>query len=383
MATAGRPSYRYPQANQLIDWGLALGLSALAELQLGVMKNCCSQGAVRTSDAFLLTLLQTLPIVFRRLAPLPILLVTGAAAAVQYLLLVPSSDFGTVGVLVAFYTVADQSSRRLASSIAVLAAVGIAVAKLLDRSNELHVDDMMFLYAQFTAAWVLGDNARYRRRHLANLEERAVTDERARIARELHDVITHSLSVMMVQAGAARTVMDTRPESARACLRSIEAVGREAWTEMRHLLDLARQDGGGDGDDQPPRPSLRHLPVLVERFENAGLTVDLVVTGAPRPLPAAADLSLYRIVQEALTNTLKHAGPVRTRVSVAYDEQAVALEVLDDGGGPSALARDGRAGHGLVGMRERVRLFGGELATGPCGAGFAVRVRLPLEPPDP
>jgi signal transduction histidine kinase len=170
--------------------------------------------------------------------------------------------------------------------------------------------------------------------------------------------------------------MDTKPDSARACLRSIEAVGKEAWTEMRRLLDLVREDD--ETGAQSPQPSLELLPGLIRRFGDAGLAVELVVSGHRRALPAAVDLSLYRIVQEALTNTLKHAGPVHARVAIAFEPRAVEVEVADAGG--AAVNGQGfTAGHGLLGMHERVRLFGGELRTGFRDGGFAVTARLPVE----
>jgi signal transduction histidine kinase len=374
----------------LLDWILGLGLTGLAELQLALLSNCCQGGTLRISATFLLTAVQTLPIIVRRRAPFPILLLTGLAALAQFLLREPTTDFGTFGVLVAFYTVSAQGERRLAVWVAVLVAIGIVVAKLLDVRMQIHVDDLIVLYAQFVAAWVLADNSRYRRRHIEDLEDRAariereneyrarvaVADERARIARELHDVIAHSLSVITLQAGAARTVIDTKPDSARACLRSIEAVGKEAWTEMRRLLDLVREDD--ETGAQSPQPSLELLPGLIRRFGEAGLSVELVVSGRRRALPAAVDLSLYRIVQEALTNTLKHAGPVRARVAIAFEPSAVEVDVADAGGG-AVNGQGFTAGHGLLGMHERVRLFGGELRTGFRDGGFAVTARLPVE----
>jgi signal transduction histidine kinase len=372
-----------------VDWTLALGLTALAELQLAFFTDLRAQTPAQTAAGYGLTLLQTLPVAFRRRTPFLILLLTGSAALAQLLVPAKSADFGTFGVLVAFYTVAAVSDRRLATTVAVLAGVGIFAAKLLDPSMRLlHLDDLVVLYAQFAAAWVLGDNSRYRRRHIADLEREreylareAVAEERARIARELHDVVTHSLAVIMLQAGAARTVMASAPDSARACLLSIESVGRQAWSEMRHLVDLVRQDGAAVAEERP-QPSLRDLPALVRRFEEAGLAIDLEVAGPARVLSAGVDLSAYRIVQEALTNTLKHAGQVRARISITFSDEAVEL-VVADAGGPSALPTDPeRMGHGLLGMRERAKLFGGELAVDAGPDGFVVRARLPvaLEP---
>ena len=380
-----------------LDWGLALGLTALAQLQLAFFTDLGGQTRLQTAAGFALTLAQTLPIGLRRRAPFPILVLTGLAALLQLLLRAKGADFGTFAVVVAFYTVAAQSSRRLATSVGAAAAVGIFAAKLADQSMQFHLDDMIVVYAQFGAAWVLGDNSRYRRLHIADLEDRAarierereyrareaVAGERARIARELHDVVTHSLCVILLQAGAARTVMHTAPDTARACLLSIESVGRQAWSEMRHLVGLVREAGSEDGapdEGVPPQPGLDDLPGLVRRFEETGLRIDLAIRGRSRALPPAMELSAYRIVQEALTNTLKHAGQVRARVAVSYEDEAVELEIVDEGGRSRVPFDVEGVGHGLLGMYERTKLFGGELSAQAGPRGFTVRARLPLEP---
>jgi len=372
----------------LIDWSLAGGLAALAVIQLGLFTSLDGLVPLQVAAGFLLTLLQTVPIGFRRRAHLAVLLLTGCAALTQLLLDIPSSDFGTYGVAVAFYTVQAMSDRRLANSMAAAAAVGILGANLLDDFRQAHVVDVIVTYAQFTVAWALGLSARYRRQHIADLEDRAartereteyrrreaVAEERARIGRELHDVINHSLCVMLVQAGAARGVVERQPASAQACLSSIEAVGREALTEVRRVLVLMREEEGLNGDD---RPGLHRLPQLVAQFAAAGLAVRVETAGEPRPLPAAMDLSAYRILQEALTNTLRHAGPVGVGVSIRHHAEGVDLEVVDDGpaAGRPAVPAAG-PGHGLIGMRERTRLFGGQLTAGQDGRGFAVEATL-------
>jgi signal transduction histidine kinase len=218
-------------------------------------------------------------------------------------------------------------------------------------------------------AWVLGDNARVRRERQEESARRAVADERARIARELHDVVTHNVSVMVVQAAAGNDVFDDHPEKAREALQAVEETGREALGELRRLIDVV---SGGNA----PQPGLDRLDALVEQVRRAGVHVDLTVEGTPRELPAALDLSAYRIVQESLTNTLRHAHASRATVRVRYTDAAVELEVADDGVG--AGSTDG--GLGLVGMRERVALFRGELRAGSRpGGGFAVHASLPLE----
>ncbi len=224
---------------------------------------------------------------------------------------------------------------------------------------------------------VLGDRERRvrlaeRERDLAARE--AVVEERARIARELHDAIAHNVSMMVVQAGAERRVLDVESGTTREVLETIERIGRGALTEMRRLLGMLRN---GSVDDLAPQPTLDDLPRLVAQVREAGLPVELEVEGERRQLPVGIELSAYRIVQEALTNALKHAGEARASVHVRYAPDSLELEIVDDGAGASARVPSG--GHGLLGMRERVALYGGRLDAGrrPSG-GFAVRVLLPI-----
>jgi signal transduction histidine kinase len=246
---------------------------------------------------------------------------------------------------------------RNASSVVPFAAVTLVVMLLVRR--------------------VLGD--RDRRLRLAEREREiaareAVVEERARIARELHDAIAHNVSMMVVQAGAERRTLDEESPT-REVLETVEQIGRSALTEMRRLVGMLRSD---DADPLAPQPSLRDLDLLVSQVREAGLPVDLKVDGDPRELPVGLELSAYRIVQEALTNALKHAGgAAHATVTVSYGPDSLALEVVDDGTGSPALATGG--GHGLVGMRERVAMYGGRFeAARRTGGGFAVRVLLPI-----
>jgi signal transduction histidine kinase len=210
-----------------------------------------------------------------------------------------------------------------------------------------------------------------RERELARRE--AVVDERARIARELHDAIAHHVSMMVVQAGAERRVMDDEQESTRQVLSTIEQVGRSALTEMRRLVGMLR---GDDADELAPQPSLAAVPALVDGLRNAGFPVELQVDGERRELPVGIELSAYRVIQEGLTNALKHAGRAHVRVHVRYGPGSLELEIVDDGTGSPALLP--RGGHGLAGIQERVALYGGELETGPgSDGGFVLRVLLP------
>jgi signal transduction histidine kinase len=263
---------------------------------------------------------------------------------------------------------------------------GVAFFVVTDMAPAVVRQDGVGTVAAFTAGAVVvmvlvrrvvGDRDRRlalgeRERELAKRE--AVIAERARIARELHDVIAHHVSMMVVQAGAERRMLDAGNESTREVLTTIERVGRGALTEMRRLVGMLR---GTDEDALAPQPGIGDLATLVAQMRSAGLDVDLQTEGDSREIPVGIALSAYRIVQEGLTNALKHAGNARTTVRVRYGVDSLELEIVDDGD-PGSVEVD-RSGHGLVGMRERVALYGGTLDAGPRPAGgFAVRVLLPI-----
>jgi signal transduction histidine kinase len=249
--------------------------------------------------------------------------------------------------------------------------------------------------ALFAIAWVIGDNIRTRRAYLAELEaratrlerereekaEREVIEERTRIARELHDVIAHNVSVMVVQASAGEELFDADPERARESLSSVAATGRAALTELRRLLGVIRvEESDRPAASYTPQPGMEYLDELVRQVRETGLAVGLSVLGEPRELPEGVGLCAYRIVQEALTNTLRHAKASEAHVSVRYAPDALELQVLDDGRGAPATNGGPGTGHGLIGMRERVALFGGELsARSRPDQGYEVRARIPLE----
>jgi signal transduction histidine kinase len=260
--------------------------------------------------------------------------------------------------------------------VAMWASMALAVAH---GDNYTPVGDVIFVSVLVVTPWLVG-RAMYGRvqetRELAIRADRAASDERARIARELHDVISHSVSVMVVQAGAAEEVMKTDAERAVEPLRAIQETGRQALVELTRLVGLLRDDSEELG--LSPQPGLEALETLVGKVRDAGLPVELRIEGQPRQVPLGVGLSAYRVVQEALTNALKHAGDARATVLLRYDPGAVELEIADDGNG-SGNGHGG--GHGLAGMRERVSVFGGEFAAGPrAGGGFLVEVRLPTEP---
>jgi signal transduction histidine kinase len=367
--------------NDLVDWALATAVAVGAELQVAT---CDCRGSPQWVGA-LVTLLATLPIGLRRRRPFPVLLVTGGAALAHVALGFTNPFLITFAVLVALFSVANHASWTLSVSAAVLTATVLPVSFALDWHNQGHVNlsDLPYNYGLFGAAWVLGDNLR-RQREQAQLavrlaaaeEERsrhAVADERVRIARELHDVVAHTLSVIVLQAGAGRRIAAQQPDRAASVLGGIEALGREALGDMRRLVGMLRT---GPEREHEPQPTLEQLPELADRVRSAGLDVDLRTEGEARPLPPGVDLSAYRIVQEALTNTLRHAGADRAEVVVRYGGAGVEVEVIDDGRGPGANGAAG--GHGLAGMRERVGMFGGELEVGAReGGGFRVRAMLP------
>lgn len=223
-----------------------------------------------------------------------------------------------------------------------------------------------------SAAWSIGramrSAATYNERHA----KATVQEERLRIARELHDVVAHSMSVIAVQAGVGHFVIRDRPEEAEKALAVIETTSRESLTEMRRLLDMLREERPGD---LLPSPGLADLPELADQTRGAGLEVAVVIAGEPRELPVGADLAAFRVIQEALTNVLKHSGASHCRVSVGYQADGVTITVTDEGTGPY----DGEPGHGLAGMKERVTMYGGTFHAGPRpGTGFSVEVWLPL-----
>jgi len=238
-------------------------------------------------------------------------------------------------------------------------------------------------------AWLAGRGLRMRARLTEELHEaaaqaqeahelqlaRAAAEERRRIAREMHDVVAHSVSVMVVQAGGARRILEHDPRRAVEAAAHIEDVGRAALTEMRRLLGMMHH--GEEDTGRAPQPTLRELDGLVARSRAAGLDVTLVVEGDPRPLPPGKDLAAYRVVQEALTNAIKHAGAAQTSVTVRWEPSSLELAIVDKGG--MAMNGSNGSGHGLVGMEERMRLYDGSLRAGPLtGGGFEVVAKMPL-----
>jgi signal transduction histidine kinase len=340
------------------------------------------------------------PLVFRRAHPVAAFAVVITVGALQVITdMRPGPP--DLSIVILLYTLAAYTPRRV--SVAGLAVCLLGSAAAIARWGtparlswvEWALTGSIAFAGPSLIAWVVGDSMRYRRAYYANLEERAarleterdaqaqiaVATERARIARELHDVVAHNVSVMVVQADGASYTLDTDPGRAREALTAIASTGRQALAEMRRLLGVLRRDDDGTDPGRAPLPGIGQLGELLEQTRAAGLPVALTVEGVPRPLPDGAALAAYRIVQESLTNTRKHGGPMATaQVMLRYLEDALVLRITDDGPGP-AVGSDG-AGHGLAGMRERVAIYGGWVQAGPkTGAGFQVTARLPFAPP--
>jgi signal transduction histidine kinase len=377
------------------DVALALALTVLA-LSTAV-RDHYRLDAVSIS----LLILQTLPIAMRRRNPMRILVITGSAITLYSLLGYLGANGvgdsnGAYGVVVAFYTVAANEPRRRAMVAAALTAGGVLVSFAAYAAFDSiygWTANLSVTYLSFGLAWLIGDNLRVRRAYTRQLEERAVqlereheeqaalavSQERAHIARELHDVVAHHVSVMVVQAAGARRVVDKDPGAAREALEAVELAGRTALDEMRRMLEVLRTDEAGVG----PQPGLGELERLVGQVRETGLPVELTVEGRDRTLPGGMDLAAYRIIQEALTNTVKHAGRATANVTVRYEPEALDIAVTDDGRGAAAALLVGsvQGGHGLIGMQERVALYEGTLETGPVfPGGYRVHARFPLEP---
>ena len=383
---------RPPFSPVLLDAGLAVFFLVVGQVdvwapQLIVWGDDALEGP-RVANSVLLALV-ALPLAVRRRHPLAAVTVFGAAVSVQALL----PGLAMIGllllgpVLVHLYSVAAYGGRRGSWLGLGVVAAAVAVHDLTDPVWRADLESSSWWWLVLFAAWLSGRWVASRRaaadleRRTRALEERrlaetAVQEERARIARELHDVVAHSVSVVAVQAGAAQAVLGSDPDRAREPLGAIEISARDALVEMRRLLGVLRT-----AEEEPslaPQPGLADLPAVAARVTAAGLPVELSVEGNPAPLPPGVDLAALRIVQEALTNSLRHARAFRARVTVAHRPDHVELTVADDGGG-GPTGRPG--GHGIVGMRERVAIYGGELSVGPGDTGgYVVHAVLPRRP---
>ncbi len=387
--------------DRIVAWPRAhvLLVDALAAAALTLVCAAVSAGAVvGGSGAVLVNVLMCAPLALRRAQPE----LSGglvAAAGLLQTVLTDVPQFANVAVLVALYSLAAYAAPWASRGGLLLGLFGALVAPVRYYLLE-HADPVttfaaaLFIAVLVVATWLLGRLRRASRQTELALVERArlleverenesrlaATAERQRIAREMHDVVAHSLSVIIAQADGGRYAAAADPGAAAQALGTISATGRQALADMRDLLGVLRQ---GPGDERAPQPDASQVLDLVEQVRASGLDVALEVVGQPRELPRAVGLAAYRIVQESLTNVLKHAGPAaRARVEVRWDPDALRLGVEDDGRGAAALVPDaGAGGQGLVGMAERARLHGGSVTAGPRpGGGFRVRATLPRAP---
>lgn len=382
---------------QLLDLGLALGIAGAGVSETLVpFSSRAGQGSAAATVTVAVVAGGALAV--RRTRPLTTLLVVAAALAGGYALTEQYVLFfgHFVPLLVAVFSTARHGTGRVP-------IVGAGVGAVLLLGVDLFVPELqtpgeiVFHWGVFAIVWGFGFGLRRHERRAEESTRRAVEAEvaaaeqamaavlaeRTRIARELHDIVAHSVSTMVVQAGAAEQVVGEDPELARRALAAIRSTGADALGEMRRVVAMLRDDEAGVGGavaDLAPQPGLDGLPALVAASRAAGLDVTLEVRGVPQPLPAGLELTGYRVVQEALTNARRHAGTASVRVLVEHDRAELRLEVADDGPG-GAVATRPRApgqGHGLVGMRERVAMYGGRVEAGPAaGGGFVVRVVLP------
>jgi signal transduction histidine kinase len=386
-----RPSPRWGQALdtsrlRLIDWFPPLALFALSV-----------PGFIHADQPLLLSVVLSLllmaPLVLRRRYPIPVFAAVCAVAMAQWW--TGERLVADVSLLVAFYTVASLSSTRASAAAAVVLEAGIALAIVRWSPADGWLLAFVLLSGMTTAAGVLGAYTRTRAAFLDQLRERAdrvererdqqielaAADERARIARELHDVVAHHLTVMIALADGAAAAVSTSPARAAEVMTTVSATGREALSDTRRLLGVLRADQAGAR--MHPQPGIARLDALLEHVRAAGLPATITITGRHRELSPALQLTVYRLIQEALTNTLKHAGPgTHAHVRLAYADDGVSVDVRDDGLGSSVPAPDApeSLGHGLTGMRERVAAWDGDLRAGPASPrGWIVSALLRTE----
>jgi signal transduction histidine kinase len=373
---------------RVLDATVAALLLAVTVIPLATRSLVAGQ---RPSDiwAYLLAIAMCVPFVFHR--RFPVAAITVACCALVLYAMGRYNAYPGLPIFVLVAGISLHSTRRKALLAAGLGAIALSVGVWLQPERVATASTWVASLLAVAVAWLWGENLRNRRARWAAMEERArrleaereerdrqaVTDERLRIARELHDVVAHSMSVIAVQSGVANHVIDSRPAQARQALATIEATSRSALVELRRLLGVLRQ-----GDDPvaslEPNPGMAEIGRLADQIRSAGVKVELKVEGEPGDLPPGVDLSAFRIAQEGLTNVLKHGGGV-ARMLVRYSPGAVAVEIADDGRARAADEAAGEGtGHGLIGMRERVAVFGGELSAGPVpGGGYRMAARLP------
>ncbi|MFF9911349.1 sensor histidine kinase [Streptomyces sp. NPDC013457] len=359
---------------QAVDVGIALLVQAAMTMPFVVPRPPELEPA--TWPAYGLTTLTVVPLIWRRRAPIAVLLAIVATSALYRLAVEgPGQPLPYTG-LVIVYTIAALSPppKRLAAALLLVVAVPVSVWL-----NTRSARELTFSLFVFAAAYVFGRLTDARQRAGRVETERAAARERARIAREMHDILSHAVSLMIVQAEAGPVAVRAAPEKAEAAFDAISATGRDAMAQLRRMLGVLRE--GAEGPEPlRPQPDLDGLPALLEGVRAGGLEVSYGTVGGVRSLPAATGATVYRIVQEALTNVVKHAAARTAAVRLAHGEGVLEVVVTDDGRGPRRGARPAGGGHGLVGIRERAAAHGGtaECGPGPEGRGFQVRVTLPV-----
>ena len=387
------------------DWLVVVGLVVLGLFGIFLVHDLQPdeiQSALPMWADYLALVVLVVPLLVRRSAPLTVGLAIGLGFTAFRLLKVPEGSISSVALFVALYAVGAYSTderRRDAVRVVVIGTGMVAlVFSLLSDADFVNLDSVTFVIfslglnvAFFVAAWMLGDASRRRAEYEAELarradqlaaerEERArqaVTNERVRIARELHDVVAHHVAVMGVQASAARRMLERDPAKAAEALGNVEMSGRQAVGELQRLVGFLRSDD--DGTALEPQPGLDGIPRLVEATRTAGIPVQMRTIGRRRPMPSSVELSAYRIVQEALTNVVRHAPGADTTVVLTHLDDALQVEVVN-GSATNPTARSGPGGgRGLLGMRERTAVLGGTFDHGPVvGGGYRIRARLPV-----
>lgn len=390
---------------QRSDWVVAIAAFAVASLAIFIVRDVVPD-EVKSKLPFwgdiLITAALHIPLAWRRVAPLTVVALIGPLFALYRYLEVPEGSVSSLAIFLAIFAAgaySDSPRRHWLRGIAVGFSAVALLYSILGQEEFVGFDGLTLSALSlainagfFVAAWLLGDAWRRRRIDAAELEKRAdqlavereararraVLDERVRIARELHDVVAHHVSVMGVQAAGARRILESDPERAADALASVEDSSRQAVTELHRLVGFLRSE-----EEEPsiePQPTIEDLDELVERVREAGLPIDVSRIGSRRELPLAVGLSAYRIVQEALTNVMKHAGGAPTTVIISYLDNALELQVVNAGGHAIVRTAGESGGRGQLGMRERATMVGGDLEVGSIkGGGYRVAARLPTE----
>ena len=388
------------------DWVVTVALAALGLFGIFLIHDLQPdevESVLPMWGDYVALLVLVAPLLVRRIYPLTVGLFVGFGFTAFRLLKVPEGSISAVAMFVALYAVGahvDDARRRDSVRVAVIGAGMVAlVVSLLREADFVNLDSLTFVIfslginvAFFVAAWMLGDASRRRAEDQAELarraaalaaerEERArqaVVNERVRIARELHDVVAHHVTVMGVQASAARRIMDRDPAAAAEALGNVESSGRQAIGELQRLVGFLRSEE--EGTTLEPQPGLDAIADLVETTRATGVGVSMRTIGRARPVPSSVGLSAYRIVQEALTNVVRHAPGAETAVVVSHLDDAVQVEVVNGPAAAKATSNDTGGGRGIVGMRERTAVLGGTFEHGPVvGGGYRVRALLPTE----